>query len=145
MNAWTKAIIAGAAGAGATTLTHELTRRLTPHAPRVDLLGMQGLAHLLETAGIEAPGGSALFNLTLAGDLVSNTAYFGLVGAVPRDRAMPVGMVLGVVAGLGAVLLPGPLGLSTQPTERTTATKAMTVALYTIGGLATGATYQAIA
>ena len=145
MNAWTKAITAGAAGAGATTLTHELTRRLVPNAPRVDLLGMQGVAHLLEAVGVEAPDGTALFNLTLAGDLVSNTAYFGLAGAAPRDRATIVGMALGVVAGLGAVFLPGPLGLSTQPTERTTATKAMTVALYTIGGLATGTTYQAIA
>ncbi len=141
MTAFTKALAAGAAGASVTTLLHELTRRLTPDAPRVDLLGMQALARVLRGAGVDPPGHGALYNLTLAGDLVSNTGYFGLVGAAPRDRAAAVGVALGVTAGLGAVLLPRPLGLSTRPTERTVRTAALTVALYTAGGIAAGVSY----
>jgi hypothetical protein len=84
MNAFTRAIASGTAGAVTTTLLHELTRRLTPDAPRVDLLGMQALAHLLRAADIAPPPHDDLYALTLAGDLASNTAYFGAVGAAPK-------------------------------------------------------------
>lgn len=47
----TNALIAGMAGATTTTLLHELTRRLSPAAPRIDLLGMQALAHAVRGAG----------------------------------------------------------------------------------------------
>lgn len=144
MHTFTKAIAAGAAGAGATTILHELTRRLTPDAPRVDLLGMQALARLLRAAGAAPPAGDALYTLTLAGDLASNAAYFGAVGAGPRERAVALGAALGLVAGAGAVLLPPALGLSGATTRRTGATAALTVALYTAGGLVAGATYRAL-
>lgn len=144
MDSVTAAVVAGAAGAATTTLLHEVTRRLVPAAPRVDLLGMQAVAKTLHATGADAPEGSALYNLTLAGDLVSNTLYFGTVGVVPPARARGIGTVLGVLAGIGAVVLPGPLGLSTAPTERTNATKAMAVALYTAGGIAAGRVYTAL-
>ncbi len=144
MDAFTKAVAAGAAGAVTTTLLHELTRWLTPDAPRVDLLGMQALAHLLQAVGLRAPTSVALYNLTLAGDLASNTAYFGLVGAGPRGRAVALGGAMGVVAGAGAVYLPPYLGLSKRPTKRTGATRAITVALYTAGGIAAGLAYKAL-
>lgn len=139
MNAFTKATVAGA-----TTVLHELTRRLTPNAPRVDLLGMQALAGLPRAAGVDPPTGGDLYNLTLAGDLISNTAYFGLAGAGPRDRAVAIGVGPGVAAGLGAVYLPPHLGLSRLPTERTGRTAALTVALYTAGGIAAGMVYRAL-
>ncbi len=144
MNAFMRTIAAGAAGAGTTTLLHELTRRLTPDAPRVDLLGMQALARLLRAGGTAPPTGRALYNLTLAGDLASNTAYFGVVGAGPRERAVALGAALGLVAGADAVILPPPLGLSGATTGRTAATAALTVALYTAGGLVAGASYRAL-
>jgi hypothetical protein len=144
MNAITRAIAAGAAGAGTTTILHELTRRVAPAAPRVDLLGMQALARLLRAAGTTPPTGDALYNLTLAGDLASNTAYFGAVGAGQRERAVVLGTALGLAAGAGAVLLPPALGLSGATTGRTGATAALTVALYTAGGLVAGAVYRAL-
>ena len=101
MHAIARAIAAGAAGASATTILHEVTRRIAPAAPRVDLLGMQALARLLRAAGMTPPAGDALFNWTLAGDLASNTAYFGAVGAEPRERAVPLGAALGLAAGAG--------------------------------------------
>ncbi len=144
MNAFTRAIAAGAAGAGTTTILHEITRRLAPDAPRVDLLGMQALARLLRAGGATPPTGRTLYALTLAGDLASNTAYFGVVGAGSRARTVALGAALGLVAGAGAVLLPPALGLSGATTGRTGATAALTVALYTAGGLVAGAAYRAL-
>ncbi len=144
MNAVTRAVAAGAAGAGTTTLLHQLARRLTPDAPRVDLLGMQALARLLRAGGAAPPTGRALYALTLAGDLASNSAYFGAVGAGPRERAVATGAALGLAAGAGAALLPPYLGLSGATTGRTGATAALTVALYTAGGLVAGAAYRAL-
>ncbi len=144
MNAFAKASAADAAGAGTTTLLHELTRRLTPDAPRVDLLGMQALARLLRAGGTAPPTGRALYYLTLAGDLASNTAYFGVVGAGGRERAVALGAALGLVAGVGAVFLPPYLNLSGATTGRTGATAALTVALYTAGGLVAGVAYRAL-
>ncbi len=144
MNVATQAAVAGAAGAITTNVLHEITRRLTPAAPRVDLLGMQALARGLQSLGFEAPVGGNLYRLTLAGDIVSNSAYFGLVARGPRDMALPVGAALGILAGVGAVVLPQRLGLSATPTERTTLTKALTVLLYTAGGIATGLAFDAL-
>ncbi len=144
MNAASQAAVAGAAGAVTTNVLHEITRRLTPDAPRVDLLGMQALARGLQFLGFEAPVGGTLYRLTLAGDLVSNSAYFALVARGPQDMALPVGAALGVLAGIGAVVLPQRLGLSATPTERTTMTKALTVLLYTAGGIAAGLAFDAL-
>ena len=144
MNVFVKATVAGVSGAVTTTLLHEFTRRVAPDAPRVDLLGMQALARALGAVGIRPPAGDALYNLTLAGDLVSNSGYFALVGVGSRDNAMVAGAALGVAAGLGAVYLPKPLGLSAGPTKRTGQTRALTVALYAAGGIAAGAVYRAL-
>ena len=144
MHAFTKSMLSGAAGAVATTLLHQITRRLTPDAPRADLLGMQALARLLRAGGTTPPTGNDLYNLTLAGDLVSNAAYFGAVGVGPRERAVALGTALGLAAGAGAVLLPPYLGLSGATTGRTGATAALTVSLYTAGGLVAGTIYRAL-
>ena len=139
MNAFWKAIAAGAAGAATTNILHELTRRLAPDAPRVDLLGMQALARLLRAGGTSPPTGKTLYNWTLAGDLASNTAYFGTVAAGPRERSVVLGGALGLAAGVGAVLLPPALDLSGSTTGRSGATVALTVGLYAAGGLVAGA------
>lgn len=148
MNGVTKSTLAGAAGAITTTLLHQLTRGLTPDAPRVDLLGMQAVAAGLKAVGIRPPIGDPLYNLALLGDLVSNTAYFGLVGSGPGDRGaaarVSLGTGLGVAAGLGAVYLPPRIGLSGPPTRRTGTTRALTVMLYTAGGLAAALVYGAL-
>lgn len=75
---------------------------------------------------------------------MSNTAYYALVGLGGPDGAVGRGAALGFLAGLGAVFLPGPLGLGSAPSRRTPQTAAMTVAWYTLGGLVAGAAYRAI-
>lgn len=81
------ALVAGAVGAVTTNVLHELVRRGVPAAPRVDLLGMQALAKLVATRA-KPPAGKALYAQTMTADLLSNSAYFSLIGLAPRARAV---------------------------------------------------------
>ncbi len=143
MNGIARAASAGAIGAATTTILHEVTRHLVKDAPRVDLLGMQGIARGARWAGAELRG-EPLFATTMAADLVSNSLYYAAIALAPRASAVPLGVGLGAAAGIGAVVLPGPLGFSPVTTNRTTRTKVLTAALYTLGGLATGLAYRAL-
>ena len=134
--------VAGLAGACAVTLIHETMRRLDPDAPRMDILGMRAIAKLMQAAKVEPPEDDKLFGLTLAGDIVSNAAYYSLTGS--GKDAWVRGGLLGLAAGVGGVVLPGPLGLGTEPSNRTTKTKVMTVAWYLLGGLASAAVARAL-
>jgi hypothetical protein len=49
---------------------------------------------------------------------------------------------LGTLAGIGAIGLPGKLGLNEQYSNATTKTKLLTVALYLSTGLIAGAVYK---
>jgi hypothetical protein len=135
------ALAAGFIGAATTNVLHEAVRRTVPNAPRVDLLGMQALSKMLGL-GMRAPSGDALYAATLVGDLLSNSAYFASVRLAPRRHAVKCGLLLGLLAGIGAITLPGPLGLNEEMTARTEATKWLTVTLYSAGGLATGLAFR---
>jgi len=81
------AAIVGATGAVTTNVLHEIIRRVAANAPHVDLLGMQALARAVDAAGATPPRrhaamrprGRSLYALTLAGDLLSNGAYYALI------------------------------------------------------------------
>ncbi len=128
---------AGIAGACAVTLIHETMRRFDPDAPRMDVLGMRAIAKIMRFADHKPPGQDKLFGITMAGDLLSNSLYYSLTGS--GKNAWLRGSLLGLAAGIGGVALPGPLGLGTAPSGRTTKTKVMTVAWYLLGGLAAAA------
>jgi hypothetical protein len=138
------AVAGGSAGAAALTLIHKTARRTVPTAPRMDVLGERAIAAGIRAAGAEPPPEPRLHDLALVGDLASNTAYYALVGVGGPEVAVGRGVAIGLLAGLGAVLLPGPLGLGTGPSRRTPQTAAMTVAWYTFGGLVAGAVYAAL-
>jgi hypothetical protein len=110
----------------------------------VDRLGMQALGRLYEMVGSEAPKRDDLYTRTLIGDVISNSVYFGLTGTLGARHAPLVGTLLGLTAGLGAVVLPKPLGLDEDQTARTTSTGVLTAALYTAGGAAAGFVYRAL-
>ena len=129
----------GFAGACALTALHEILRKKDADAPRMDLLGMNALAVLIRKAGGEPPEGNKLFGITMAGDVASNAFYYSIAGKGDPDKVWSRGLLLGLAAGAGAVLLPKPLGLNEQPSNRTVKTKLMTVALYTTGGLVAAA------
>ncbi|MDO7873284.1 hypothetical protein Q5H93_00965 [Hymenobacter sp. ASUV-10] len=138
-----RSLAAGFAGALALNVLHETMRRLRPHdAPRMDVLGERGLRKLLAAADAPQPDDDTAYALTMAGDLVSNGLYYSMVGSGPHTIARGVG--LGLAAGIGGVVLPGPLGLGEAPSNRTPQTKLMTVAWYTLGGLVAGAVAQGL-
>jgi len=133
-SALVQAIGSGLAGAVAVNVLHEIVRHLRPtDAPRMDVLGERGLRKLLGMADAPQPDEQSAYYLTLSGDLLSNTLYYSLVGR--GKGAWWRGAVLGAAAGVGGVVLPGPLGLGEAPSNRTPQTKAMTVAWYLAGGL----------
>ena len=129
------ALVGGLSGATALTLIHETVRRLDPQAPRMDLLGMQSLSRLLKGIGSEQPERSKLYELTLLGDLVGNAIFYSLAAAGRKKGIIPRGILMGLGAGIGAVLLPRPLGLNSSYSGRTSRTKTETMLLYLIGGL----------
>lgn len=138
------ALASGLAGAAALTLLHESARRVIPHAPRVDVIGMRGIRRPLEAAGIQPPRGRTLFGLSLLGEIISNAAYYSLVGAGNPRHAMRRGAALGMAAGIGCVLLPPVMGLGRQPHRRAPYTQLMTIAWYTVGGIAAALTARAM-
>ncbi len=139
-----KPIESGLAGALALTLVHEGLKRTSLRAPRMDLLGMSALAKLLNKGRLPIPADKKLFWITMAGDVISNTLYYSLSGAgAKRGRALR-GSMLGLAAGIGAVILPKHLGLSNAPSNRTTTTKLFTVGLYVIGAVVTVAVLNSL-
>ena len=135
-NSTLRSLASGAIGALALTALNEGARRRVPHAPRMDVIGMRALSAAVRALGGRPPRGRTLFRETMGADLLSNTIYYGLVGAGARQTRLSRGILLGAAAGLGAVLLPPLLGLGHSPGSRRPATPLMTVAWYTAGGVA---------
>ena len=136
-------LAAGFAGAVALTALHEVARRLRPQdAPRMDVLGERGLRKILNLADLPQPSEGKAYTVTMLGDILSNGLYYTVVGS--GKHSVQRGLALGVAAGIGGVVLPGPMGLGEGPSNRTPQTKAMTVAWYTVGGLVAGAVAQAL-
>jgi hypothetical protein len=133
------ALISGAAGALAVNLLHESARRVVPHAPRMDVIGMRALARSLRGLDQEVPPRDELFTWTLVGDLFSNALYYSLVGLGDDDAIWFRGAALGAAAGVGGAFLPPRIGLGHQPDENTPATQAMTIAWYLTGGVVAAA------
>ena len=132
-------IASGLAGAATVTVLNETVRRAAPgRAPRMELLGMRAAKAGFEAADVEVPPRRQLMPMTFAAEAVSNTAYYSLVGLARPENAVLTGALLGLAAGVGAVMLPGPMGLGEGPSARSTETKLMTVAWYLAGGLAAG-------
>ena len=139
----TSSLLAGLAGATALTAVHQLARRYVPNAPRMDVLGKRALNRLSSGQTAALPP-EDLERITLAGDLVANSAFYALVGAGTARQAWPRGVALGLAAGAGALLLPERLGLGPAPHSQSGANQIMTVAWYLIGGLAAATALQAL-
>lgn len=137
-----EAMGSGLAGACILTLLHESARRLAPEAPRVDILGRRAIEKMIRSMNQRPPSKRKLHNLALGGDIVANSLYYSLVGLGDEEQAWWCGAMLGALAGVGAVVLPGPLGLGKGPSARTPATAAMTVGWYLAGGLAAAGVYK---
>ena len=140
-----RALGSGLVGAVALNLLHETARQFIPVAPRIDVLGKRAIALAYRATGHEPPPDDELYALALAGDVASNSLYYSFVGAGDPRNVLLRGALLGLGAGIGAVVLPGEMGLGSEPSARTPATQAMTIAWYTVGGLAAAAAYRMLA
>ncbi|MGA0555078.1 hypothetical protein ACO2Q8_00380 [Larkinella sp. VNQ87] len=136
-----QALGSGLLGATVLTVVHETARHLIAEAPRADILGMRAIRKVMDKTDARQPDDDTLHTWALGGDLVANTVYYSLIGLASPRYALLTGTALGLAAGAGAVALPGPMGLGTAPSQRTTATAAMTVGWYLLGGLATAGVY----
>ena len=130
-----KSTIGGLAGACALTILNESVKKLDKDAPRMDLLGMNAVARLMKGNSLLALTAGKLFPVALAGDLVSNSLYYSMADSGDRKKTLIRGGLLGLGAGLGAVVLPRTLGLNEDATTRTLKTKVLTVTWYVLGGL----------
>jgi hypothetical protein len=134
-----KSTLGGLAGACTLTLLNESVKKLDKDAPRMDLLGMNAVARLMKGQNILAQTAGKLFPIAMAGDLVSNSLYYSMAYTGDKKKTLMRGALLGVGAGLGAVILPKTLGLNDEATTRTVKTKVLTVTWYLIGGLVAAA------
>ncbi|MEZ4552815.1 MAG: hypothetical protein AB7L91_13125 [Dehalococcoidia bacterium] len=136
-----KSLWSGMAGALALTAAHQAVNRLRGDAPRMDLLGSEVLAKLAAKAGVRvSPRGRGVRVVALVGDLLANGLFYSLAGRT-RHRWRG-GLLLGSAAGAGAVLLPGPLGLTAAYATRTRVTSLTAFGLYFLGGVvAAGASH----
>src|SRR3954464_6061259 len=110
---WTDAWVAGLAGAAALTAVHQMARRVTDDAPRMDVLGERAIARSIaaaggtpparparprRAAGGTPPAGPALHRWALAGDLLCNSAYYSLIACGRRARVWERAALLGIAA-----------------------------------------------
>jgi hypothetical protein len=137
-------LIGGFAGACALTLINQAVSRMDKDAPRLDLLGMNAIAKLIKSPQSAPLLVRNLLPMSVAGDLVSNSLYYGMASGNSSNQRLLKGLLLGLGAGIGAVALPKPIGLEESHTNRTTKTQAMTIAWYVLGGLVAAATMNAI-
>lgn len=137
-----KAIFSGLIGAFAVNAINETTRQFVPTAPRLDILGKRAIAYPMMEADQEPPPNSQLYWIALGGDIVSNSLYFSMVGLGDAKNAYRNGTLLGLAAGIGAVVIPEKIGLGGEMTSRTRETELMTVGWYLAGGLAAATAYK---
>ena len=138
------ALTGGMAGTLAVASLHEALRRITPNAPRMDLLDMELIRKGLTSMNQKVPRADQLQRWAVGGELLCDTAYFGLAALGGKKRAWWRGALLGLAAGVLAVVLPKPLGLPEAPSNKTTGTQLLTVGLYVSGGLVAAAMAQLV-
>lgn len=134
-----KSTIGGFAGACALTLLNQTAKKIDKDAPRMDLLGMNAVARLMKGNDLISQTAGKIFPIAIAGDLVTNSLYFGMADSDDGNKTLIRGTLLGLGAGVGAVVLPKTLGLNEEATSRTLKTKVLTVTWYVIGGLVAAA------
>ncbi len=126
-------------GAATITLIHESVKNIVPKAPRMDLVGMEGLSRIMLRSGKVPPPPKKLYTAALVGDLVSNALYYSVAGIGSTKNVWTRGAALGIAAGLGALLVPQRMGLLSAPSHRSKASQSMTLGLYVIGGIVAAA------
>lgn len=129
-------ILAGLGGAIVLTVLNESLKNIDDKMPRINLVGEEALQKTSAFLGAEISNKDTLYKSTLAGDLLSNAAYYSLI-AGNRKNLWKRAASSGFLAGLGAVSLPKQMGLNDEPVAKSLTTKALTVSYYMAGAFAT--------
>ena len=138
------AIAGGLAGTLTVASLHEALRRVTPNAPRMDLLDMELIRKGLKSINKKVPAENELQRWAVGGELFCDTVYYSFAGSGGKKCVWLRGALLGLVAGVTAVVLPKPLGLPEEPSSKTLGTRLMTIGLYFMGGLVAAAVTQLV-
>ena len=140
-----KTVLAGGlAGALTLNLLHETYRQIDKDAPKIHLIGEEALLKILKSANLPLPKNrDELYKWTLAGDIISNTAFYSLIAAGKPKNLLKRALILSMAAGVAGVFAPKKMGLNNAPTDRTLETKVLTVLWYTLGGLAAAGVMKA--
>lgn len=132
-----KKIIAGLGGAIALNILHETIRKNFDDVPHINELGEEALVKVMDKTSINITGENSLYTTTLVGDIVSNGVYYATT-ATKND------LTSGLLAGVGAIMLPKKIGLNDEPVASNNKKKAMTVGYYIFGALVTKFIYDKI-
>jgi hypothetical protein len=138
------ALAGGLAGTLTVASLHEAMKRVTSDAPRMDLLDMELIRKGLQSLHKDVPEEDELQRWAVGGELFCDTAYYGIAAMGGKKGVWLRSALLGFAAGVSAVVLPKPLGLPQQPSNKTFNTQLMTVGLYLMGGLATAAAVELV-
>ncbi|WP_294311288.1 hypothetical protein [uncultured Chryseobacterium sp.] len=133
-----KKIIAGLSGALALSLLHETIRKNFDNVPEINKVGEEALNKALDKADMKITSHDQLYAATLAGDVIGNGMYYATTATSGFNIAS------GLAMGLGALALPGKVGLDENPVAETTQKKVMTVAYYLFGAIVTKFIYDKI-
>jgi hypothetical protein len=138
------AFAAGLAGAVTLTIAHQLLRKISSDAPRMDLMGEEALEKISDKADIHIPE-KKKYGVTMAGDILGNTLYYSLAAIRNNKSTTARGGLLGLAAGIGGIFLPSKLGLTNSYSNRNVKTSLMTMAIYSLGGLVAAEVASALA
>jgi hypothetical protein len=137
-----KALGAGLTGAVVLTVAHEALRRMRSDAPRMDVVGKRALKRVWRRFGARPPSGSRMYGASLAADLLSNTAYYAAFLLGRPNRPWIRQSAAGLIAGVGALVLPPIIGLGFAPKSYRRSNRFLTIGLYLLGGLTAAAAYR---
>lgn len=135
-----KYIVTGLAGSTALTGLHQSLKD-NNNTPRVDLLGKQAVEKMLGDKKDDYSD-STLYNMTLAGDILGNSIFYGIIGRAKNP--VSTGLLVGLAYGVSTLLLPEVLGLNKNYVKSTRQKSLMTVGYYTFGGLVAGITARMV-
>lgn len=135
-------MLSGVAGAAAVTGLNYLGQKLTPAAPRLDVLGRNAVRQGSRGVVGEVPSDATVRGTALIGDATLNSLFYGLAGIGRSKNPVVRGAAAGAVMGLAVVAIAPLLGLGRRPVGVGWTGKAMAVGQYTLGGIAAGLAHR---
>ena len=135
-------LLSGVAGAAAVTGLNYLGQKLTPAAPRLDVLGRKAVRKTASALPGDQPNESTVQATALAGDATINSLYYAAVGLGRSENPLVRGAVAGALMGVAVVAIAPLLGMGRRPVGEGLTGKAMAIGQYTLGGVAAGMAHR---